>query len=399
MSLLRININNLLTNLLLLCFAFLPLLGLLWQSEVLLIKGNWLLYPLILMAIISSVVLRNKITLPFFYFIVLAVFYSMIFFLNGGEYESILRFFFTLAPLFFFDQVRNFQSKRMVNIFLFIYSISVFVPIYFSYLQLSGKMPYHEYDVINGEYVGRISGGYSKPNNFIAILFPFFLLGMYYVTIVRRKILGIAIIVLTLAFVMITGLRIAQLIFIIITISTIQMRFTSAIVKSYYAYFLNFFVGILAIVILSIVYTEYGLVDGLRGRIPMWMAHSFEYVHHSTWVEIIFGKNKVTLPGYYDNIKLIGTLDEVHNNSFRIIITFGLVGYFIYCMVMRWIVLKIGTFQVDYKMKFIYSSCIVFLILYSITNEPAYYSSIFWSITIWLFLDPQRQRATTNSLS
>ena len=65
---------------------------------------------------------------------------------------------------------------------------------------------------------------------------------------------------------------------------------------------------------------------------------------------------------------------------------------------MRWVVLKIGNFKVGYKMRYIYCSCIIFLILYSITNEPVYYSSMFWSITIWLFLNPEKGRSNGETI-
>jgi hypothetical protein len=320
-----------------------------------------------------------------------AILYTAYFAIIHGHTESIVRFFFTLLPLAFLTQIRTYQKASTVNTFLIAYMLAVMVPVYFSYLQLTGKIPYYEFDVVDGVYGGRISGGYSKPNNFIAMLFPVYMLGLYLWLIKGKKLIGALLIIGVLALVHITGLRVAVVIYFGILVTSFIPEITRKVIVFYYRYYLNFLTAITMMIGLCILFLKKGYVDGIRGRIPMWQGHSYEFFYNSSITEFFFGKGLVKLPIKYDTARLVGSLEEAHNNSLRIIITFGILGYLFYCTIMRWLVLYINKVDVPGRMKFIYFSCFFFLMLYSITNEPVFYSSIFWAILIWIFIDADKK--------
>lgn len=388
----RLNIEYFLPAVFLICFGLLPLINLLWQVDLGIIKGNWLLYPFFIIAIAIYTTLRNKISQEFGLLLLVAFFYSVWFYFSGGHFESIVRFFFSLAPFAFLDLIRNNQSRRSFNFFISIYLISISIPIVISFLQLTGRYPYYEFDTIGDEWTGRISGGYNKPNNFIAILFPVFLLGIYYFYLAGRKWVGSFLIIGVLVMVYITHLRTAMIIFFVILVLGLKPSLTWKIVIFYYRYYLNLVIGLIVLIFFGILYQMKGTVEGLRGRFAMWEAHGFEFLYGSTFLEIIFGKNEIKLPDSYLSDRLIGSLEEAHNNSFRTIILFGIVGFFFYCYFIRRLVFRVAAFKVTARMKFIYFSCFIFLILYSITNEVAYYSSVLWSVLIWIFLIPLDQK-------
>jgi hypothetical protein len=389
---LKLNTDTFLTRAFLFCVSLLPVINLFWQTDFVLLKANWLLYPVIIVSIFLSVLLRKKISFLFMIVMLTAFFYTAVFILNGGQLESVLRLFFSLLPVALLPQIRSYQHTGTIHTFLVVYFLAVLVPVYFSYLQLQGKIPYYEFDVVDGVYGGRISGGYSKPNNFIGMLFPVYMLGLYLWFMKKRKFIGSFLLLSVLILVYITGLRVAVVIYFGILVAGFMPEILRKCIVFYYRYYLNFFVAITGFVALCILYLEKGYIDGIRGRIPMWQGHSYDFFYNSSIVEFFLGKGMVKLPIKYDTAPLVGSLEEAHNNSFRIIITFGVLGYLFYCTVMRWMVLYIERTETSVRMKFIYFSCFFFLILYSITNEPVFYSSIFWAILIWIFINPSAEK-------
>jgi hypothetical protein len=387
---LRFNTDTFFTRAFLFCFSLVPIINLFWKTDLVFLKGNWILYPFIVLAVIASFVFRVRISFLFLITLLLVIFYCAYFTLKHGQFESILRFFFTLIPLAFLQQMREHQNDKMIRNFLIVYVIASMVPVYFSYLQLRGIIPYYEFDVVDGVYMGRISGGYSKPNNFIAILFPFFLLGLYLWKVLRKKFIGFIFMGFVLILVYITGLRIAVFIYFGIIALTFAPHLTQRLIVFYYRYGLNFFTGITTMLVCCLLYNHYGFIDAIRGRVAMWQAHSYEFFYNSSLAEIFFGKARVLLPIKWDSAFLVGSMEEAHNNSLRLIITFGLFGFLFYCLVIRWMVLYVNRLKVIPPMMYIYFSCFFFLILYSITNEPVFYSSIFWAIIAWVILNPAK---------
>jgi len=379
-----IQTKNIIPKVFLYCIATLPAVALLWQQNVLFFKLNWILYPFIIFAILFSISLRGRAPSVFYTFLGIFLLYSVYLIMMPTDWESIFRIFIALLPLTFIRVIQQNHDYTSYRIFWLLYFITICLPLVIAYLQYTERMPYYEYDAVNGETFGRISGGYNKPNNFISFLFPLYLFGFYRWQIQGKKIQGLFLIFFVLSVVYATGLRTAAIVFLSIFVSSFAFTKSSQLIYLYYKYYLNFFVGFLALLIIYFIFINAGFIDALRGRVPMWQAHANAFFN-SSWYEALFGKGVVLLDKKYEGMKIIGSLSEVHNNTFRTLITFGLVGYFLYCSFMRWIVFHVFTSTGNARLRHIRLSCFIFLLLYSITNEPAYYSSVLWSILLWIF--------------
>lgn len=380
----RIKSENIIINAFLFSMAFLPVVSLFWQDSLAMtnLKINWVFYPLVIVGIVLSVVFRNRAPREFIYFSFFTILYASFTVIRGGDIQGLLRFTVSVAPFVFLNFFYQ-QSASSTKWFWPLYCFSLCLPLYYSFLQYTGKMPYYEFDVVNGEYVGRTSGGYNKPMNFIAFLFPIYVLGFYFVKIRRKRVIGYFIIFLICSVLLMIGHRTSSLAFLIILASSFFSQTTVRLLYTYYKYYLNFIIGMAAFIALYFFQLFFGLIDGLRGRIPMWLAHA-ENFFNSSPLTIFFGEQNIQLHERYKNMKMVGSLQEAHNNAFRTIIFFGVAGFFFYCTFVRWMVLKVSEFTPDRNLLFIRYSCFLFLIFYSITNEPFYYTAILWPTLLWI---------------
>jgi hypothetical protein len=132
-------------------------------------------------------------------------------------------------------------------------------------------------------------------------------------------------------------------------------------------------------------YYVYGIVEVrvLRGRIEMWTAHAETFFSGSLFNKL-FGFQKILADPKFAYEPLIGPLamEEAHNNTFRTIIFFGIVGYFFYSLFIRWLVIRVYGSTENWDIRFIRFSCFTYLLLYMITNEPAYYGGYLYPILV-----------------
>ena len=366
------------------CLAVMPFASIFWEESIFFIKVNWILYPIFILGVTIFVLVRAKLNQPFIVFSIVAFFYLVLFQLRAGEMESYGRIMVSVVP-FLLLPFFNEQKSATTRTFFILYVIFLMPSFFLAYLQHTGRLPYNEFDYVDGQMIGRLSGGYSKPMNFIAFLTPLYILGIYLILIKKKWLLGSILSVAILTLVVITGHRTSLIAFLIIVAMIFFKKAVYVFIFNYYKYYLNFIIGVLSFLFFYLLKMQNGLVDAIRGRIAMWQAHAQEFFQ-SDLFSMLFGKHKVRLPEYYTGNPLVVRLDEVHNNSFRTILLFGLVGYFIYCLFVRWIVLSSFQVQPDPDKRFIIFASFIYFILYSITNEPFYYASVVWPILVWIFL-------------
>lgn len=392
---LTINTQRIFTNGFLFCLATLPIFSLFWQDSIgiLSIKLNWVGYSIFIGTTILTILLRKQIPLPTFYLTVCTVLYLTLAFIRTSDVETPIRLYISLLPFTFLEYFNS--NNLLYKWFWILFSVTICVPLYFSYQQYQGTYPYFEFDTIDGESVGRISGGYNKPMNLICFLFPFFLAGLYFIQ--HKKFLGYLMVCLICSFLWIIGHRTSFIAFLIVLVASFFPTSSNKLIYAYYKYFLNFFVGLVFFVALFIIEKNFGLMDGLRGRIAMWLGHA-ENFFNSNLINIIFGKQEILLDHdkYSPHLvtRLIGSLEEAHNNTLRTIIYFGIAGYLLYCTLFRWLMMKTYHSTTDTRTRFLKFSCFIFLLLFGITNEPVYYSSLLWATMLGILPIFNKEKAT-----
>lgn len=361
-----------------------PFVSLFWQEQIFFIKLNWILYPILILGVFVFVLLRKKVSSPLILFTILSFFYFILFLIRGGDIEGFFRFFIAVLPFLFlpFFEIKGLKGTKL----FFIFYILFFSPaIYMAYLQYSGQLPYNDFDYVDGEEIGRMSGGYSKPMNFIAFLTPLYILSLYFIVVHGKRLIGGIVMACVLTIIYFIGHRTSLAAFVLIAIAFFFKGPLFILIFNYYKYYFNFLIGVFSFLFFYLLKIKVGLVDEIRGRVPMWQAHAQEFFQADTF-SILFGNQKVHLPDYYIGNPLIVRYDEVHNNSFRTILLFGLIGYFFYCTFMRWLVISTYHAQTDLKKRFIIFASLIYFMVYTITNEPFYYGSIVGPILIWVFL-------------
>jgi drug/metabolite transporter (DMT)-like permease len=379
----KVGIANMIYRLFLFTTAVMPLASLFWNVNFFWIKANWIPYPIFLIAVIFMTLFRKSVPREYVFLIFFAAFYLVLSYFNGGDAESIGRFIITILPLTFYFMFENIKGTNH-QYFWWIYGALMIIPIINSYLQYTGRIPYDEFDYVNDERIGRMSGGYQKPHNLVAYLVPIFLLGFYIWKVKQKRIIGIVIVFVVLIGVYMINYRTSLIAFLAILLSSFFMKTTKRLVYAYYQYFLNFFLPISAFIGFRILLSTFGLWDKLRGRVPIWEIHSQQFFDQSI-LKIIFGTQNVIIKEVYRQPSVY-LIDEAHNNSFRTIIVFGLLGFFLYCLFMRKIVISIKRANYLPKLEFILLSSFIYFIFYTTTNEPAYYGSVLWPVLIWIFL-------------
>lgn len=362
--------------------ALLPLIALFWEQEIGFLKVNWILYPLVLFSLFATILIRNRISKLFILFLFITFLYFLKAVLFSVSTDSVIRLFVSFIPLFFLDSVAHMQDVRTKRNVTIVYCVSISLPIAYGLLQLRGLLPYTEFDVVNGAVMGRVSGGYDKPNNFAAFIFPLYLLSL--IQFQRQKIAGALLISFILFLVYLTGLRTVAGIYLVILAAYFFKKLAIQVVYNYYRYYLNFIVGVIFLLTIYVIYQRFGLIDALRGRTLTWEAHVSDFLNLE-WFKILFGKGHSNLGDYYSPVWYKGSLVEPHNNTLRVIIIFGFFGFALYCVAMRYFVMKAFTQRSEQFNKFLVSASFIFIMLYSFTNEPLFYPSVFWVVLFGIF--------------
>lgn len=391
-----LKIKAFISRIFLYCLALLPLISLFWEQEIGFLKVNWILYPLVLCSLFSTILIQNRISKLF----ILLIFITLLYFLKALAFsispESVVRMFVSIVPLFFLDVVARLQDRRTKRNIIIAYCLSVSLPIAYGLLQYTGRLPYTEFDVVGGAVIGRMSGGYDKPNNFAAFMFPLYILS--FIVFKRHKVRGAILLTFVLCLVYLTGLRTIVGIYLIILVAYFFKRWTVGLVYNYYRYYLNFLVGIIFLASIYILYQSVGYVDAMRGRTITWEAHVSDFLG-SAWHVVLTGKGHSNLGDYYSPDWYKGSPVEPHNNTLRVIIIFGLFGFAVYCAAMRYFAMRAFKQRSELFNKFLVSASFIFIMLYSITNEPLFYPSIFWIVLFGVFFSvdsdtsPQRRNA------
>lgn len=375
--------QTMLFRLFLFCVSLLPLVSLYWEEDLGIFKINWIVYPIFLIGFVISFFLRSKISSQFLVLLTFTFLYLILSLFREGQVETVFRFFLAMLPLTLYTTLEKTQKFNLIW-FWVLYLLCFAMPLWNAYLQHTGVMDFNEFDVVNGEYLGRVSGGYSKPMNFIAFLLPIYLLGFYQWLIKGRRLIGWVIICFVLVIIFIIGHRTSLFAFLVILVSSSSKSFTVSTIVNYYKYFLNFFSGVLSFIFFYLLNQTFGVIDIIRGRVWIWEAHATQFLE-SRFDYIFFGRQEILLEkgNQLNSIQIIG---EVHNNSFRTIIFFGLFGFLIYSLLIRFLVLRISRSEFSSDLMFIIFSSFTYFIFYTITNEPVYYASVLWPVLLWVFI-------------
>lgn len=368
------------------CVALFPYVLLFWQESlpVLGFKLNWMLYPVLLLGVSFAIFVRNRIPQATYLLCLFTLFYLLLTIVRGESPETVFRIFTAILPFTFIDFFyKQPISNKTIKLFWVVYCICFSVPVYYAYLQYTGEMPYYDYDDLG--VGGRISGGYNKSWNFTTCLLPIYIASFYFIKVQRRRILGYFLIFSICALLVVIGHRTSLAAFLIIFVSSFFSRTTVKIIYNYYRNFLNFFIGLFSFLAFYFFYSAFGIVEVrvLRGRVEMWIAHAENFFSGNLFNQL-FGFQKILLDSKFASdppIDLL-TMEEVHNNTFRTIIFFGVIGYFFYSLFIRWLVIRVYHSTEDWNVRFLRFSCFTYLLLFMITNEPSYYGGYLYPILV-----------------
>lgn len=359
-----------------------PLSNLLWHWHIGWIRLNWIAYPFLLLALALSISDARRVPASFLVAMGMGAMYLILFFLKGGAPENLVRLLLALLPLFFVKELRAGIDEISFSKFWKAYPVALLIPLLFCILQVFGLSPYYDSGMAYDLYPGRISGGYMKPNNLNAILFPAFLYG-FYLYYKGEKTKGMMLSGVLYLVVLVSGLRTSVMAYTIILLLALVPRISHRLITRAFNYGIFLVIGLSSFFILSFGLETLGILDGFRQRLPMWMVQS-QYFFHSSVTEIWLGKGDVLLPEEARKFP-IASLTEVHNNDFRLIITFGILGYIVYGLFLRQIANVISASNHSDQLKFLQSACLVHVVVYGITNEPAFYAGVFWPLIAWIF--------------
>lgn len=376
-------------NTFLVCILLIPVLSLLWNHTFFGFKLSWVSLILFPLSIILYLCKKKTISHFFALYLCFFFFYLVIFFLRQADYEIVIRFFLSVLPLVLFSKMRIKWIQVNKIFFWQIYMSLLIIPFSLSILQLLGLSQF--YDTGAAIWLvdsGRISGGYMKPNNLVTYFFPAYLYGFYLLKH-KKSMLGMIIILICALIVITSTLRIAIVIYLIIPAFIIFRSKLEWWIILYYKLFGPFLIGIITFFALNLSFDFWGPVEGIRDRLPMWQAHA-NFFFGSELPCILFGQSEVELPSSYYYITEIKSFQEAHNNSFRIILTFGLVGFLAYCLLIRKSVMDFMRHNKGQDNMLGYA-CLIYYIVYSVTNEPAFYVSMFWCIMLWFFIEEKTE--------
>ncbi len=370
--------------LIVLLFSIKPSLDIFWFSSFSGFKLIWLpyIFQVFLIALLTLILaLNRKIEKSFLVVIVLVlVFCFEVFLGNAPSIESFIRIILSIIILASFSRAcldtYMFDNYRPI---LFLFVIGVCISLIIAVLQVAGLFPNYEFDWVDGLMVPRATGGYSKPTNFGAYVFPLFvflLAGIRGVNGRGKRFLLIVLAAAILAFFLVSvKYRTWSIIFVIATFVTLFWRQKWAIPykKCFSIFFMLLFFFYIFIYVNSSFFIEENWL--LRGRVSNWAVHLVGFFE-SDILTILLGQGKV-FTDYYGGLEA-GFAVEFHSDFGRVLVTYGLIGflllyYFIYNL------FSIIT-SLNYT-PFGGAALSIFIgyLLYSITNEPIHYPSIILS--------------------
>jgi len=271
--------------------------------------------------------------------------------------------------------------RRLIG-FLWIYSLCLLPNLIVLVEQMLGLVPVLDFDVIDGEELPRYSGAYRKPNNLAITLLPVFISALCFIRgekgwgLLRAGSVLVAISI-AIASVQLIGLRtfLSILMASIVIFSLSQRQFSRA------SRILSVAVVVYPLVLLGSFAVFGKFVDEslLRGRTDAWVGHLQDYLGWSI-LDQLLGKGQVSLIG---DVDMGAFSEEFHNDFGRILITHGLLGLLIYIGIIRaFLRFASAVFRDNDVLLRANLAGIVGLLMYSTTNEPTYYPSVFWSFLI-----------------
>lgn len=380
----------------LLLFSIKPILDLYWQENIGGVSVIWLIYPPIYgiyFALILESLANKKIDEPIllnfafiFSLLINAIFFGL------TDYSSYSRILTSLFVIFFFQRIIAIGPSMKVAYLAQLYSLGLLIPIYIAILQINGSFPIYSFDDVDGVSIGRISGGYSKPNNFAAYIFPVYLFFLFQLSGCVSWLKRITYLILIVSiFILIknyvnhrTFTNIYVLIVLIFYLPFLQALMFHFFHKKIYIY------CVLVVFFILSVFHDTSFVSewmfspswGMRGRIFNWVIHLREWIN-SDLRTIAFGKGFV----YAEAQQTAGFVLEFHSEFGRILETYGILGLSAYFIGLNRVFQKVLVdFKSDRRKMSLGLSSMTALFLYSITNEAGHFPPVFWSLSIWLLL-------------
>lgn len=303
-------------------------------------------------------------------------------------FDTYVRLFSSMALIFLAGKYISDQDIRRLFHFLLIVTI---IPIIVSILQVSGFLPYTDFDFIGGISLGRVSGGYEKQVSMMAYFlytFPFALYSFAHEERVFRK-LGYSIyIILCFGVILLSTHRISIFIF---TGITLYMTY-----KYSRKLFVSFVLVIAAIIVafrefLTDVFLVSSGLQNLgsdigRGRIGMWS----DYLHHffrESLPTLLIGKGTPV----FDTSKgeFVPYLwNEPHSDIVRILYEYGFVGLTLFFAMLAVAIGKSASYRRangSDSERFIGDIGVVIgfaLLGYSISIEPSRFPSFWWYYSV-----------------
>lgn len=303
---------------------------------------------------------------------------------SAFDFGSNFRFAIALVPILFWRHVFTFLKNGKSNTpYVTIYLAGVIIAVCWAFLQMFDILPYYDFDYIDGERIGRASGGYKKPVIFNIVLFPVFL----YVSVnyYKNKFSSLILFSLLLFLVWLTGLRTAFIVYTVMAVMFIFKDFSFRLSMFFVKYYGPFLFGIILISVISLAVGEVPLLTLLRGRLGMWIAHVHEMTSNGL-MPLLFGKGGTLLSTETQLRYEVYSVSEVHNDYLRLIVVHGVFGLILFSYFIRKYLF--GLYAIAFQSKPVHnhliSSYVAFLFLFMVTNEPTYYPAVMWVSAISL---------------
>jgi hypothetical protein len=335
----------------------------------------------------------RKLFLWRFYILLLIITFLSVVINFGNHFSETLDVWFRFISSFIFIVLcgKIFNIYDIKKIFKALTFISI-LPILISFLQFFEVVPYSYFDYIEGNLVGRVSGGYLSPVAMVSyLIYTFAYIVSIFLTTRKLFLKLISFIYLLLIYltILLTYHRASLLIFVLIFLILLYSGKKSKqglIFLLVFCFMIIIFnlEFILKLYIPSFSVSEVGVEGLLRGRMGVWITYLSEFIN-SDILHILFGRSNAVissnlLPYFFPE----DFFNEPHNDLVRLIYQYGIVGFIFYFTIFVKFFQSISEFLKKSRNKDertlgnIAFAIGVSLILYSITIEPSRYPSFFW---------------------
>ena len=365
----------------LIAYSFLALTGIFYRLEVFSLNVNQLIYLIPCLALFAFIFMRSHFFVSkniIFPLAILSVFLCLHLFFSGFSFELHARFFLSLLPLIFARQFVNalsYPSNKAMYLLYKVYLFAIFLGLGAAFLQYSGFMSFRDFDYVDGMRVGRISGFYEKPVIFIITLLPLF----YRITLYQRFIFRSLILIIFAVIIYHSGHRTSLLAFVFCVPIVLAPKYLYRFLKNNYVPALYLMCTISLVLGLELLNSIPGAYL-LRGRLEMWLAHWSEV--RDSLMFLTFGKGQQTLEHATQMSYTVYDVNEVHGDFVRVLKVYGIFGIILILnLLSRYQTILKLTYGPQKSLPLIYISGI-FLLCFSLTNEPTYYPAIFWHLTV-----------------